>query len=151
MDHLPQDPAILVSSINMLLRDEEFDSLHSLCCCYGTTPETVMQYLASYGYTYCVTQRQFRPVGYNDATLSRDAIESAYCFFHQKLRVYQYSTIDWQRDDIEMVISDYCQQMDSQLYDRLAHGQPDFLHSHKHFPRHLKEAMQTLEELLISS
>ena len=27
MDYLPQNPAILVSSINMLLRDEEFDSL----------------------------------------------------------------------------------------------------------------------------
>lgn len=31
MDRLPQDPAILVSSVNMLLRDEEFDSLESLC------------------------------------------------------------------------------------------------------------------------
>ena len=31
MDHLPKDPAILVSSVNMLLRDEEFDSLESLC------------------------------------------------------------------------------------------------------------------------
>ena len=29
MDYLPKDPAILVSSINMLLRDEEFDSLES--------------------------------------------------------------------------------------------------------------------------
>ena len=26
MDHLPKDPAILVSSVNMLLRDEEFDT-----------------------------------------------------------------------------------------------------------------------------
>ena len=31
MDYLPNDPAILVSSVNMLLRDEEFDSLESLC------------------------------------------------------------------------------------------------------------------------
>ena len=31
MGYLPQNPAILVSSINMLLRDEEFDSLESLC------------------------------------------------------------------------------------------------------------------------
>ncbi len=29
MDYLPQNPAILVSSINMLLRDEEFDSLEA--------------------------------------------------------------------------------------------------------------------------
>ena len=27
MDYLPKDPAILVSSVNMLLRDEEFDTL----------------------------------------------------------------------------------------------------------------------------
>ena len=31
MDYLPKDPAILVSSVNMLLRDEEFDTLESLC------------------------------------------------------------------------------------------------------------------------
>ena len=31
MDLLPKDPAILVSSVNMLLRDEEFDTLESLC------------------------------------------------------------------------------------------------------------------------
>jgi hypothetical protein len=39
MDHLPEDPAIRVSSINMLLRDEEFDSLESLCYCYDKDPE----------------------------------------------------------------------------------------------------------------
>ena len=31
MDYLPKDLAILVSSVNMLLRDEEFDTLESLC------------------------------------------------------------------------------------------------------------------------
>ena len=30
MDFLPKGPAILVSSVNMLLRDEEFDTLESL-------------------------------------------------------------------------------------------------------------------------
>ena len=39
MDYLPQNPAILVSSINMLLRDEEFDSLESLCYNFNTEPE----------------------------------------------------------------------------------------------------------------
>ena len=29
MDFLPKDPAILVSSVNMLLRDEEFDTQES--------------------------------------------------------------------------------------------------------------------------
>ena len=32
MDYLPKDPAILVSSVNMLLRDEEFDTLESGEC-----------------------------------------------------------------------------------------------------------------------
>ncbi len=36
MDYLPKDPAILVSSVNMLLRDEEFDTLESLCYNFGT-------------------------------------------------------------------------------------------------------------------
>ena len=35
MDYLPKDPAILVSSVNMLLRDEEFDTLESLCVMCG--------------------------------------------------------------------------------------------------------------------
>ena len=38
MDYLPKDPAILVSSVNMLLRDEEFDTLESLCYNFGTEP-----------------------------------------------------------------------------------------------------------------
>ena len=41
MDYLPQNPAILVSSINMLLRDEEFDSLESLCYNFNTEPEKI--------------------------------------------------------------------------------------------------------------
>ena len=35
MDYLPKDPAILVSSVNMLLRDEEFDTLESLCYAFS--------------------------------------------------------------------------------------------------------------------
>lgn len=30
MDYLPKDPAILVSSVNMLLRDEDFDTFGSI-------------------------------------------------------------------------------------------------------------------------
>ena len=33
MDYLPKDPAILVSSVNMLLRDEEFDTLEATVLC----------------------------------------------------------------------------------------------------------------------
>ena len=35
MDNLPQDPYILVSSINMQLRDNMYDSLESLCNYFG--------------------------------------------------------------------------------------------------------------------
>ena len=45
MDYLPKDPAILVSSVNMLLRDEE--------------------YLYGHGFVYSDEQKQFRPIGYD--------------------------------------------------------------------------------------
>jgi hypothetical protein len=65
MDHLPNDPAILVSSINMLLRDEEFNSLEALCFCYDKDPEQLKDYLLKAGFIYSQTQKQFRPVGFD--------------------------------------------------------------------------------------
>lgn len=65
MEYLPQDPAILVSSINMLLRDEEFDSLESLCYSYNREPEEIKAYLLQYDYEFAEDQLQFRPVGYD--------------------------------------------------------------------------------------
>ena len=44
MDYLPTDPAILVSTINMLLRDEEFDSLEQICYAYNRDPEQLKAY-----------------------------------------------------------------------------------------------------------
>ena len=32
--------------------------------------------------------------------ITKDSIETAYSFLHQKQRIYVYSTLDWQRDDI---------------------------------------------------
>lgn len=49
MDYLPKDPAILVSSVNMLLRDEEFDSLESLCYAFSREPKEIKDYLLKYG------------------------------------------------------------------------------------------------------
>lgn len=66
MDYLPKNPAILVSSINMLLRDEEFDSLESLCYSFGRDPEEIKQYLHGHGFVYSERQRQMRPIGYNE-------------------------------------------------------------------------------------
>ena len=65
MEYLPQDPAILVSSINMLLRDEEFDSLESLCYSFNRVPEEVKDYLLKHGYVFAEEQLQFRPIGYD--------------------------------------------------------------------------------------
>lgn len=65
MDYLPKDPAILVSSVNMLLRDEEFDSIESLCYAFGKEPHEIKDYLLKYGFVYSEHQKQFRPFGYD--------------------------------------------------------------------------------------
>ena len=65
MDYLPQDPAILVSSVNMLLRDEEFDTLESLCYAFGRDPEEMKDYLRECGFVWSEQQKQFRPIGYD--------------------------------------------------------------------------------------
>ena len=62
MDFLPTDPAILVSSINMLLRDNEFDSLESLCYNFNTEPDAVKARLLANGFVFNDEQKQFRPV-----------------------------------------------------------------------------------------
>ena len=65
MDFLPEDPAILISSVNMLLRDEEFDSLESLCYAFGREPQQIKDYLLGKGYVWSEQQKQFRPIGYD--------------------------------------------------------------------------------------
>lgn len=53
MDHLPlSDIPMLVSSINFLLRDREFDNLDQICHCYGIEREEMDRLLASEGYAY---------------------------------------------------------------------------------------------------
>ena len=37
--------------------------------------------------------------------MTKDSIETAYSFLHQKQRIYVHSTLDWQKDDIEMAIA----------------------------------------------
>ena len=63
MDYLPKDPAILVSSVNMLLRDEDFDTLEALCYNFGTEPKDIKNY--RHGFVYSEKQKQFRPIGYD--------------------------------------------------------------------------------------
>lgn len=59
MDYLPSDPVILVSSINMLLRDYEFDTLESLCAAFDREPEELKAYLHASGFDYDEQQRRF--------------------------------------------------------------------------------------------
>ena len=65
MDHLPQNPAILVSSVNMLLRDKEFDSLEALCYAFDRESEQMKNYLLANGFVWSDKQQQFRPIGYD--------------------------------------------------------------------------------------
>lgn len=76
---------------------------------------------------------------------TRDSIETAYSFFHQKLRVYEHSTLAWQRDDIEWAIGDYVSSMNPDLFASLAHGRADFLRDHEQFETDLRQAVDELE------
>ncbi|MBO7069429.1 MAG: DUF4250 domain-containing protein [Bacteroidaceae bacterium] len=60
MDYLPQDPFILASCINMLLRDNEFDTLNSLCCYFNKDINELTDYLNQNGFEYIEEQKQFR-------------------------------------------------------------------------------------------
>lgn len=57
---MPQDPFMLVSFINMKLRDMEFDSLESLCKHYERNTDDVKEYLNQFGFEYLEAQKQFR-------------------------------------------------------------------------------------------
>lgn len=83
--------------------------------------------------------------------ITRDSIEAAYCFFHQKLRVYEFSTDERQRDDIEYAISQYVEGMNRELYATLAarhtaHGS-HFLLDHTSFEQDLRAAVDMLGSL----
>lgn len=60
MDRLPQDPIMLLSSINMLLRDREYDSLEELCGRFDHNVDEVKATLLKIGYEYNEEQKQFK-------------------------------------------------------------------------------------------
>lgn len=80
--------------------------------------------------------------------ITKDCIESAYCFFHQKQRVYQFSTMEWQKDDIEWAIGDYVDNMNPELYELISGGNSDFLRHHVGFGDELLKAVEMLEKKL---
>ncbi|MBD5195746.1 MAG: DUF4250 domain-containing protein [Bacteroidales bacterium] len=59
MNNLPQDPFILLSFVNMRLRDEYAD-LDDLCSSLDVDKKELEDTLASAGFTYDSSTRQFR-------------------------------------------------------------------------------------------
>lgn len=80
--------------------------------------------------------------------ITRDSIETTYSFFHQKQRVYEHSTLAWQMDEIEYAIAQFADEMNVELYTRLAQGRADYLRDHKHFASDIKDAVMQLEKML---
>ena len=54
--------------------------------------------------------------------ITKDSIETAYSFLHQKQRIYVHSTLDWQKDDIEIAIASYADEMSQELLDVISGG-----------------------------
>lgn len=82
--------------------------------------------------------------------ISKSSIETAYSFFHQKQRVYVYSNIDWQKDDIECAVAGYVDSMSPDLYEVISNGNPDFLRDHQHFAADMDSAVSALEKMLFA-
>ena len=80
--------------------------------------------------------------------LLKDSIETAYSFLHQKRNVYIHSTLDWQKDDIEMAIGSYVDDMSQELYEAISDGRADFLKDHKRFGDDIAQAVERLEKKL---
>ena len=80
--------------------------------------------------------------------ITKDSIETAYSFLHQKRNVYIHSTLDWQKDDIEMAIASFTDDMSPELYDAVSEGRADFLRDHKRFQEDITQAVKTLETML---
>ena len=84
----------------------------------------------------------------NKTQFTKDSIEAAYCFFHQKWQVYAFSHSERQKDDIEYAISEYVNEMSPALYEALAQGKEGFLLTHSSFADDMKSAVKQLEEQL---
>ena len=93
--------------------------------------------------------------------ITKDSIETAYSFLHQKRRstsgrllptgrknVYIHSSLDWQKDDIEYAIASYADDMSRELYDAISGGSADFLRDHKRFTEDITQAVERLENML---
>lgn len=59
METLPTNPQMIVSAINMLLRDGEFESLEALCAYYDRDQEALLHTLSEAGFEYLPEQKRF--------------------------------------------------------------------------------------------
>lgn len=57
---LPQDPFMLLSIVNMKLRDGGYESLDDMCLSLGVDKEEITQRLHDAGFDYNPDIRQFR-------------------------------------------------------------------------------------------
>ena len=80
--------------------------------------------------------------------ITKDSIETAYSFLHQKRNAYIHSTLDWQKDDIELAIGSYVDDMSQELYEAISDGRTDFLKDHKKFQEDITFAVDRLEQRL---
>ena len=80
--------------------------------------------------------------------ITKDSIETAYSFLHQKRNVYIHSSLDWQKDDIELAIGSYVDDMSQELYEAISDNRVDFLRDHKRFGEDITLAVEILEKLL---
>ena len=93
--------------------------------------------------------------------ITKDSIETAYSFLHQKQRIYvlaslrwqaskarAHSTLDWQKDDIEIAIASYADEMSQELLDVISGCRADFLRDHKRFQEDITKAVEILENMI---
>ena len=80
--------------------------------------------------------------------ITKDSIETAYSFLHQKRNVYIHSSLDWQKDYIEYAIASLVDDMSMELYEAISDGRADFLRDHKRFEEDITLAVERLEKKL---
>ena len=80
--------------------------------------------------------------------ITKDSIETAYSFLHQKRNVYIHSSLDWQKDDIEYAVASYVDDMNGSLYEAMSGGRDDFLRDHGRFQEDITQSVERLEKML---
>ena len=59
-----------------------------------------------------------------------------------------HSTLDWQKDDIEIAIASFADEMNQELLDVISGDRADFLRDHKRFKEDITKAVLSLESVL---